>query len=333
MLAHKPGALRGPQGQIELFRQYALGNFRDLLLQVAQDPAMLVWLDGKSNTKAKPQENFGREIMELFTVGVGNYTESDVYAAARVFTGWNLRGSADYRQDEYGDLNAYQEFVYNADQHDTGAKTFSFPIYSNGSRTIPARSESAGMQDGIDLITALAMHPETAPSAGAQVLELLHQRDPRTPDPAFVESVAAVYLQSRHRDQAGRPLHPHLALVHQSGDAATRAIHGRRSSSCARSRKWAGRTSRSTRRDRRWPAWAAALRAAERRRMAARRRLVLDGDDAGADEFRRHARRQPEGVPRRDAGSPMAQTPQALLDGDARSRDAGAIRFGARSRR
>ena len=47
---------------------------------------MLVWLDGKSNTKAKPQENFGREVMELFTVGVGHYTESDVYAAARVFT-------------------------------------------------------------------------------------------------------------------------------------------------------------------------------------------------------------------------------------------------------
>src|ERR671918_2237354 len=91
MLAHKPGVLRGPQGQIELFRQYALGNYRDLLLQVAQDPAMVVWLDGKSNTKAKPQENFAREVMELFTVGVGNHTEADVYAAARVFTGWNLR--------------------------------------------------------------------------------------------------------------------------------------------------------------------------------------------------------------------------------------------------
>ena len=51
---------------------------------------MLVWLDGHTNTKAKPQENFGREIMELFTIGVGNYTEPDVYAAARVFTGWNL---------------------------------------------------------------------------------------------------------------------------------------------------------------------------------------------------------------------------------------------------
>ena len=187
--------LRGPQGQIELFRQYALGNYRDLLIQVAQDPAMLVWLDGKTNTKARPQENFGREIMELFTIGVGHYTEADVYAAARVFTGWNLRGSTDYRSDEYGDLNSYQEFVYNADQHDTSAKTFSFPIYSNGSRTIPERSESEGMQDGVDLITALAIHPETARRLARKFWNFFVS-EIHPPDPAFVESTAAVYLQS-----------------------------------------------------------------------------------------------------------------------------------------
>jgi uncharacterized protein (DUF1800 family) len=195
MLAHKPGALRGPQGQIELFRQYALGNFRDLLVQVAQDAAMLIWLDGTSNTKAKPQENFGREIIELFTIGVGNYVESDVYAAARVFTGWNLRGSDDYRKDEYGDLNAYQEFVYNADQHDTGDKTFSFPIYSSGSRTIASRSEGAGMQDGIDLITALAVHPETGRRLARKFWNFFIS-EVHAPDPAFVESVSTVYLQA-----------------------------------------------------------------------------------------------------------------------------------------
>jgi uncharacterized protein (DUF1800 family) len=68
----------------------ALGSFRDLLVAVAKDPAMLVWLDGRQNTKNKPQENFGRELMELFTFGVEHYVETDVYAAARVFTGWNL---------------------------------------------------------------------------------------------------------------------------------------------------------------------------------------------------------------------------------------------------
>jgi uncharacterized protein (DUF1800 family) len=196
MFALKPGVLRGPQGQLELFRQYALGNYRDLLLQVAQDPAMLVWLDGKSNTKARPQENFGREVMELFTVGVGHHTEADVYAAARVFTGWNLRQSIGYLEDEYGDMNAYQEFAFKADTHDTSAKTFSFPVSSNGSRTIPARSESEGMQDGVDLLAALATHPETARRLARKFWNFfvseIHQ-----PDPGFVESTAAVYLQNR----------------------------------------------------------------------------------------------------------------------------------------
>jgi uncharacterized protein (DUF1800 family) len=196
MLAHKPSTLRGPQGQIELFRQYALGNFRNLLVEVARDPATLVWLDGQSNTRARPQENFGREIMELFTVGVGYYTEPDVYAAARVFSGWNLQPSAEYTKDDYGDMNAYQQFVYRADQHETGAKTFSFPIYSGGGRTIPARSESEGMQDGLDLIDALAMHPETARRMARKLwnffISEIHE-----PDPAFVEGTAGVYLQNR----------------------------------------------------------------------------------------------------------------------------------------
>ena len=189
MLAYKPGALRGPQGQLELFREYALGNFRDLVVKVAQDPAMLVWLDGKSNTAAKPQENFGREVMELFTMGVGHYTEPDVYAAARVFTGWNLKSSEPYRRD---DPNSFQAFVYNADEHDTSAKTFSFAI--NGSRTIPERGAAAGMQDGIDLITALATHPETARRLARKFWRFFIS-EVHEPDPQFVEGAAAIYLQ------------------------------------------------------------------------------------------------------------------------------------------
>jgi uncharacterized protein (DUF1800 family) len=195
MLAAKRGSLRGPMGQIELFREYALGSYRDLLYQVAQDPATLVWLDGQFNTKAKPQENFGREIMELFSVGVGFYTEPDVYAAARVFSGWNLRRSEGYDDD---DINAYQEFVFRADQHETSEKTFSFPIYSNGSRTIPARAESEGMQDGIDLITALAVHPETARRLARKFWNFFIS-EIHPPDPAFVSATANVYLQSGTR--------------------------------------------------------------------------------------------------------------------------------------
>jgi uncharacterized protein (DUF1800 family) len=195
MLAAKAGSLRGPMGQIELFREHALGSYRDLLYYVAQDPATVVWLDGQFNTRAKPQENFGREIMELFSVGVGYYTEPDVYAAARVFSGWNLRESQGYSDN---DMNAYKEFVFRADQHETSEKTFSFPIYSNGSRTIPARSESDGMQDGIDLITALAVHPETARRLARKFWNFFIS-EIHPPDPAFVAATANVYLQSGTR--------------------------------------------------------------------------------------------------------------------------------------
>jgi uncharacterized protein (DUF1800 family) len=192
MFAYKPGALRGPQGQLELFRDNALGSFRDLLVKVAQDAAMLVWLDGQSNIAAQPQENFGREVMELFTMGVGHYTEPDVYAAAKVFTGWNMRDSDAFRKD---DPNAYRAFYYNAEQHDTSAKTFSFPIYGNGSRTIPERSGAAGVQDGIDLLTALASHPETARRLARKFWNFFVS-EVQEADPQFVEGAANVYLGS-----------------------------------------------------------------------------------------------------------------------------------------
>ena len=86
--------VRQPQGmyvQHLLFRQYALGSFRDLLQAVARDPAMLVWLDGGSNRAKAPNENFAREVMELFALGEGHYTEADVREAARAFSGWGVR--------------------------------------------------------------------------------------------------------------------------------------------------------------------------------------------------------------------------------------------------
>jgi len=179
------------QGQIELFRSRALGSFRDLLLAAAKDPAMLIWLDGDTNTKAKPQENFGRELMELFSRGVGYYTEDDVYAAARVFTGWNLSRNGAAADDP----TAPFAFVYNANQHETSAKTFSFPIYADGGHTIPARSASAGMQDGVDLIGALSTHPETARRLVTRLFTFFVS-ETATPDPAFIDALASTYLQS-----------------------------------------------------------------------------------------------------------------------------------------
>ena len=76
--------------QNQLFRASALGNFSSLLLQVNQDPAMLLWLDGATNRAGKPNENFSRELMELFTIGIGHFAESDVREGARALTGWTL---------------------------------------------------------------------------------------------------------------------------------------------------------------------------------------------------------------------------------------------------
>jgi uncharacterized protein (DUF1800 family) len=189
LIAGKPGEVPGPPGQYELFRQYALGNFRDLLLAVARDPAMVIWLDGRTNTRTRPQENFGREIMELFTWGVGNYTEEDVYAAARVFTGWNLRNNGPLIDVATG----YYEFFYNAAQHDTTAKTFTFPIYADGNRTIPARAAASGEQDGVDFINALATSPATARRLAGKFWNFFVS-ETATPDPVFVDNVASVYL-------------------------------------------------------------------------------------------------------------------------------------------
>lgn len=95
--------------QLDTFRRLGLGSFRELVLAVARDPAMIVWLDGESNVKEHPNENFARELMELFTCGIGNYTEQDVVEAARAFTGW-------HREDT--------RFAFNAEVHDAGAKRF-----------------------------------------------------------------------------------------------------------------------------------------------------------------------------------------------------------------
>jgi len=190
MMAAKPSEAAGQQrGQIELFRQHALGNFRDLLTEVARDPAMLVWLDGRQNTRQNPQQNFARELMELFTLGVGQFTEADVTATARVFTGWSIRVVGD-RADA---ANSYYEFVFNQGQHDTNAKEFSFTIPATGGRTIPARAAADGQQDGIDLIDALARNPLTATRLARKLYAYLVD-EVNAPDEGLIAAAANAYL-------------------------------------------------------------------------------------------------------------------------------------------
>jgi len=115
-------------------RKNAFGNFGQMLHDIARDPAMLLYLDGYISTKEEPNENFARELLELFTVGLGHYSENDMREAARAFTGWGI-------DDRSG------RFVFRAADHDNGTKTFL------GKR---------GNFKGEDIINILLKHPRTA---------------------------------------------------------------------------------------------------------------------------------------------------------------------------
>ena len=97
------------QQQNDLLRRHALGDFNQLVQEISRDPAMLVYLDSATNRKSHPNENYAREVMELFCLGEGNYTEADVQQVARCFTGWEIRRDA---------------FRFNRYRHDEGEKTF-----------------------------------------------------------------------------------------------------------------------------------------------------------------------------------------------------------------
>ena len=133
--------------ELEIFQAQGKGNFRDLMVAVAKDPAMLSFLDAGVNVKGAPNENFAREIMELFTMGVGNYTEKDIREAARAFTGWN-----------YVDL----DFVVDKDKHDGAEKTFL-------GRT--------GNFDGVDVIDIIMAQPATAKFIAGKIYRFFVRED------------------------------------------------------------------------------------------------------------------------------------------------------------
>jgi uncharacterized protein (DUF1800 family) len=137
--AVKVGEVRLMQTQNELLRKYALGNFPELTLEISRDPAMLLYLDSATNRKSHPNENYAREIMELFCLGEGMYTEQDVKELARCFTGWEIKRER-YRFNQY--------------QHDAGTKTV---------------LGVAGVKSGEEAIRIVTEHP-AAPRFIAQKL-------------------------------------------------------------------------------------------------------------------------------------------------------------------
>ena len=106
--------------QIAMFREEGMGNYRTLLIKLAQDPAMIFWLDNNENHKNAPNENWGRELLELFSLGVGNYTEEDVFECSRAFTGW----TAEPRMPSFPYGRHPWKFEFRPEDHDYSEKTF-----------------------------------------------------------------------------------------------------------------------------------------------------------------------------------------------------------------
>jgi uncharacterized protein (DUF1800 family) len=152
--------------QNQLFRSLALGNFADLLQEIARDPAMLVYLDGYQNTKDQPNENFARELLELFTLGRGHYTEADIKAAAKAFTGWGVD-------------NTNGKFVIHPNQHDASKVTF---------------LGKTGAFKGEDIIRILLEHPRTAERVAEKAW--LAFVSSNNPDPVTIRRWATSFRQS-----------------------------------------------------------------------------------------------------------------------------------------
>ena len=198
MMDNDPASLAGSMpGQIQTLRQFATGSFPGMLLAMAKDPAMIYWLDSQLNTRTRPQENFGREIMELFSLGIGNYTEQDVYAAARVFTGfnWQIVG------DRANVTESYYTFLFRPADHDTAAKEFTFAIYPDGGKIIPARAAANGEQDALDFILALGRNPATARRLATRLYKFF-VNETAEPDQALVTAMANAYLGNNYNIKA-----------------------------------------------------------------------------------------------------------------------------------
>ncbi|HEY6333484.1 MAG TPA: DUF1800 domain-containing protein [Blastocatellia bacterium] len=170
--------------QNQTLRQNVLAQFDTILLAIAQDPAMLIWLDGITNVAGTPNENFARELQELFTMGTNdvltgqaNYSQSDVEGIAAAFTGWKFQASA---------TNPFSpQFVVNASQHDNGPKT----IYG----------QTADF-DGQDVITLIAARQSTANFMVTKLFEFfVYPLDTSNPnDIATIEQFANVYMSTNH---------------------------------------------------------------------------------------------------------------------------------------
>ena len=182
--------------QIRMFKRYAMGDLKTLLIQMAKDPAMIIWLDNQQNHKGAINENFGRELLELFSMGTGNYTEDDVKECARAFTGWTI-GNCEYMEVRsardsdcpYGRISWHYEFDKN--DHDDGEKEF---------------LGRKGNFNGEDIIDIICEEEATARFIARHMYHFFVADEPPVPqwpyqaprDPEAIDQLVKVYFDSNY---------------------------------------------------------------------------------------------------------------------------------------
>ena len=180
---------RSQLNQVEMFRRNGLGPFDDLLLEISRDPAMLVWLDNNDNHGSAINENYGRELLELFSMGIGNYTEDDIKECARAFTGWTL-GNAEYmavraQKDSiwpYGRIAWH--FDYRDQDHDHGEKTF---------------LGETGHFNGDDIINIIAKQDATADFICTRLFQFFAADEVTAEGQQTIAAMKETYFESGYR--------------------------------------------------------------------------------------------------------------------------------------
>ena len=182
--------------QIDMFRRFGLGSFQSLLLELSRDPAMIFWLDNKDSHLGAVNENYGRELLELFSMGVGNYSEDDVKVASRAFTGWTMRNAslhaARTERDSiwpYGRLD--WQFQYLSDDHDNSEKIF---------------LGHAGRFNGEDVIDIICHHTATARFIARHIYNFFVADEPQVSawetvpprDPEAIRILMDAFVQSEY---------------------------------------------------------------------------------------------------------------------------------------
>ena len=178
--------------EFDMFRRHGMGSFPNLLLEISRDPAMVFYLDNCMSHKGAINENYGRELLELFSMGVGmdghpNYSEDDVKACAEAFTGWTIGNSI----PRYPYVRYESKFIYNPDDHDDSEKTF---------------LGETGRWNGDDVIDIIARQPATARFVSRHLYSFFVADEPQVPawqdapprDPGAIKMLEDEYFRSKY---------------------------------------------------------------------------------------------------------------------------------------